>query len=460
MTLAVPRNKLKKLLDLAAKHDVDATPIGEFTDSGFFHVTYNKKTVCFLHLEFLHSQIPFSLQAEWKPPRITESEPNHVVKAENRGVNTGGKASFGQIISELVSDVNSCSREPLIRRFDHEVQGTAVVKPLVGSDEAGPSDGGVIAPVYGSRRGFVLACGINPFYSRVDTYHMAAACVDEALRNAVTTGADPDSVALLDNFCWPDPVYDEEKTPDGKYKLAQLVRAARGLHDAAVAYGAPFISGKDSMKNDYKIGAHKVSVLPTILVSAVGITPDVSRCVTSDFKAGGDAVYLLGKTGAHMGESLFFRKYGGISTRVPEVSPRRNMAVYRAYFRALQHDMVSSGHDLSEGGLAVSVAECCIAGECGVEIDLGKLTESASLTDEELLFSESCGRILVTVRLECERDFIDIFKGLIVQRIGTTRGEKTLLVRGKRGETLCSIDVQELKQRYREPLFRVLGMKS
>ncbi len=459
MTLAVPKNKLEKLLDLAAMRDVDANPIGEFTDTGVFHVTCNKKTVCYLHLDFLHSQIPFSLQAEWTPPRVTESMPGHRKKTENPGVKTGGRVDYGRIIAELVSDVNSCSREPLIRRFDHEVQGATVVKPLVGTDEAGPSDGGVIAPVYGSRRGFVLACGINPFYSRVDTYHMAASCVDEALRNAVTTGADPDSVALLDNFCWADPVYDEKKTPDGKYKLAQLVRAARGLHDTAVAYGAPFISGKDSMKNDYKIGSHKVSVLPTILVSAMGITPDVSKCVTSDFKSGGDAVYLLGATGPHMGESLFFRKYGGSSSRVPEVSPRRNMAVYRAYFTALQHELVSSGHDLAEGGLSVSVAECCIAGECGAEIDLEKLAESASLTDEELLFSESCGRILVTVRHECERAFVDIFKGLSAQRIGTIRDDKTLLVHGKSGDTLCSLDVGELKRRYREPLFRILGMK-
>jgi phosphoribosylformylglycinamidine synthase II len=459
MTLAVPKKKLKRLLDLAALRDVCAVPIGEFTDTGFFHVTYKKKTVCLLHLDFLHSQIPFSLQAEWKPPRISESPPGPVRDAESQGAKKDPGADLGRIIVELVSDVNSCSREPLIRRFDHEVQGTAVVKPLVGPDEAGPSDGGAIAPVYGSRRGFVLACGINPFYSRVDTYHMAAACVDEALRNAVTVGADPDAVALLDNFCWPDPVYDEKKTPDGKYKLAQLVRAARGLHDTAVAYGAPFISGKDSMKNDYKIGSHKVSVLPTILVSALGIVPDISKCVTADFKSGGDAVYLLGKTGSHMGESLFFRKFGWSSSRVPEVSAQAGMALYRAYFSALQQELVASGHDLSEGGLAVSVAECCIAGEIGAEIELGQFEESALLTERELLFSESCGRILVTVRPECERSFVDLFKGLSLQRIGRTTDEKTLSIRAKGGRRLCSIGVQELKHAYREPLFRVLGLK-
>jgi phosphoribosylformylglycinamidine synthase II len=459
MTLAVPQNKLKQLLELAARRDVCAVPIGEFTDTGFFHVAHKKKTVCFLLLDFLHSQIPLSLQAEWKKPLIRESLPGPVRGTESQGAGNGAGFGLGRVILELVSDVNSCSREPLIRRFDHEVQGTVAIKPLAGPDEAGPSDGGVIAPVYGSRRGFVLACGINPFYSRVDTYHMAAACVDEAIRNAVTTGADPDEIALLDNFCWPDPVYDEKKTPDGKYKLAQLVRAARGLHDTAVAYGAPFISGKDSMKNDYKIGQHKVSVLPTVLVSALGIVSDIAKCVTSDFKSGGDFVYLLGETGPHMGESLFFRKFGWSSRKVPEVSAQKNISVYRAYFNALQRELVASGHDLSEGGLAVCVAECCIAGETGVEIDLGRLEESASLTDEELLFSESCGRILVSVRPECAHSFEGIFKGLSFQRVGRTTDEKTLSIHGRGGELLCSVGVQELKNGYREPLFRVLGMK-
>ncbi|MFW6138378.1 MAG: AIR synthase-related protein, partial [Spirochaetota bacterium] len=347
MSVAVPPENLEKFLHLARKRDVLATPMGKFTDTGYFHVTYRNNTVCCLELKFLHSDIPLSLEAEWRKPGIEEKDPEPAGELDH-------------IIPDMVADLNSCSREPVIRRYDHEVGGSTVLKPLIGTREIGPSDGGVIAPVPGKKRGFVLSCGINPFYSRVDTYHMAAAAVDEAVRNAVAVGADPRQISLLDNFCWPDPVHHPHKTPDGKYKLAQLVRAAQGLHDTAEAFQAPFISGKDSMKNDYKIGRHKVSVLPTILVSALGIVPDVTKCISSDFKKEGDIIYLMGRTGSHMGQSLFYRKYGGSSASIPVVDTGENIKVYTAYYEGASRELITSGHDLSEGGLAVAVAEACI----------------------------------------------------------------------------------------------------
>jgi phosphoribosylformylglycinamidine synthase II len=447
MTLAVPEEKLERFMDLAARRDVLAVPIGSFTDSGYFRVNYDGKPVCFLGLSFLHSRMPLRLEAEWVEPEEVERPP---VPADRE---------IGGIILEMVSDLNSCSREPIIRRYDHEVQGCVVLKPLTGGREVGPSDGGVITPVYGSARGFVLASGINPFYSRVDTFHMAACCVDEAIRNAVSVGADPDYIALLDNFCWPDPVYHPVKTPDGRYKLAQLVRAARGLYRTATAYGAPFISGKDSMKNDYKIGDHTVSVLPTILVSALGIVPDTGRCVSSDFKCRGDAIYLVGRTGDHLGQSLFYRKYGGSSAKVPVVEALLNLELYRAYFAAVQEELLSSGHDLSEGGLAVAAAESCIAGRLGARIDLGLLLESGTLPDETLLFSESAGRILVSVRPGCESAFKAVFGDLPHARIGAVTGDSMLEIRGSSGTVVARVGVEDLTDAYRRPLFGVLGMK-
>ena len=447
MTLAVPQEKMRALLDLAKKRDTLAVSIGRFTDSGYFHVTYNARTVCFLELDFLHSQMPFELEAEWVKHEVPETLP-----AYDRG-------NLAGTILAMVSDLNSCSREPIIRRYDHEVQGTVVLKPLVGASEIGPSDGGVIAPVTELNRGFVLSAGINPFYSLIDTYHMAACCVDEAVRNAVTVGADPDYIALLDNFCWPDPVYDREKTPDGKYKLAQLVRAARGLYETATGYGAPFISGKDSMKNDYKIGGHKVSVLPTILVSAIGIVPNIRKCVSSDFKWPGDAIYLIGKTGRHLGQSFYYRKYGGSSGSVPIVDIGANSRAYRAYFRAVEKELIESGHDLAEGGLAIAVAESCIAGAIGADIDLGLMSEVVELQDEELLFSESAGRILVSVSLTNEKEFRLVFRGIPHAKIGRVTGDGHLRIRGTAGEERALIDVNELTGAYRSPLFSLLGMR-
>jgi phosphoribosylformylglycinamidine synthase len=446
MTLAVPGEKLEQFMRLAERREVLAVAIGEFTDSGYFHVKYAGKTVCYLDLGFLHSNIPFVLEARWIEPEITEKEPDAV-------------GAFSEIITEVVSDLNSCSREPIIRRYDHEVGGKTVIKPLVGAGGHGPSDGGVLAPVAGDSKGFVLSAGINPFYSKIDTYNMAALCVDEALRNAVAVGADPDSVAILDNFCWPDPVYDEEKTADGKFKLAQLVRAAEGLYDTATAYKTPFISGKDSMKNDYKIKNHKISVLPTILISAIGIVPDTTKCVTSDFKIEGDLVYLVGVTGKHMGQSLFYRIYDGESRTVPVVDTGANMKVYRAYHEVVKAGLVVSGHDLSEGGLAVAVAESCIAGSIGACIDLGLTDESEFLSDQELLFSESSGRFLVSVNPDLETEFLGYMKGVRTQKIGKITSEKKLLVTGKAKKGLIDVSVSELTDAFKNPLCLVLGMK-
>lgn len=460
MTLAVPKENLAEFLSLAGKRDVLAVPMGEFTDSGYFHVKYRGETVCYLSLEFLHSSIPLSLEAVWDKPEIHEKAP-------------ASRKPLSEIIVEMISDLNACSREPLIRRYDHEVGGNTVVKPLVGSDEAGPSDGGVIAPVPGDRRGFVLAAGINPFISRVDTYSMAALAVDEALRNTVAVGADPEYVALLDNFCWPDPVYNREKTPDGKYKCAQLVRAAKGLYDTAVAYKTPFISGKDSMKNDFKVRGHKVSVLPTVLVSAIGIIPDTGKCITSDFKFAGDLIYLLGKTGRHMGQSLFYRRYGGETGSIPEVSPENNMKLYRAYFEAVKAGLITSGHDLSEGGLGAALVESCIGGNIGAEVDLNLLYESGFLSDEELLFSESSGRFLVSVNPRHEDTFFKHMREAQAQKIGMILNEKQLLLFGKGKKELvklsireqgkkelAKLSIRELSEAYRKPLYAVLGMKD
>jgi phosphoribosylformylglycinamidine synthase II len=445
MTLAVPPENLDRFLELAIRRDVLAVPLGRFTDSGYFHATYEGRTICYLDLTFLHANIPLCLEARWDPPIIEEREP----------VLSG---SLVELLLELVGDLNICSREPVIRRYDHEVGGNTVLKPLVGIDEAGPADGGVIAPVPGSNRGFVLAAGINPFYSEIDAYLMAANAVDEAVRNAVAVGADPDRISLLDNFCWPDPVHDSEKTPDGRYKLAQLVRAARGCHDTAVAYGTPFISGKDSMKNDYKIGAHKVSVLPTVLISALGIVPDVRTCVSPDFKEAGDAVYLMGNTGRHLGQSLLYRKYGGSSARGPVVETGVQRELYRVYHRLVGAELLASGHDLSEGGLAVSLMECCIGGGIGAEVDLEKLMEGAGLGEMEALFSESAGRFLVSVDTAREQGFLSLTRGLPVLRIGETGGRGSLVItRG--GSILAEVPVNEMTRAFRDPLYRLLGMQ-
>jgi phosphoribosylformylglycinamidine synthase len=248
----------------------------------------------------------------------------------------------------------------------------------------------------------VISNGIAPRYSDIDTYSMAAACVDEALRNAVCVGVDLDMIAGLDNFCWPDSV-ESSKTPDGRYKLAQLVRANQAIDDVCRAYRLPCISGKDSMKNDVTMYGEKISVPPTILFSLIGNHADVRKAVSSDFKSAGDHIYLLGETHQELGASelaFMFRDEcsGGIGGEIPRINPERNLAMYRALTSAMSEGLVVSAHDCSDGGLAVALAECCFGADSGASVDIAGLESDHSHLDEwGALFGESMGRIIVSV---------------------------------------------------------------
>ncbi|MDZ4164296.1 MAG: AIR synthase-related protein, partial [Smithellaceae bacterium] len=277
MTLAVAPATIDAFLALAGKMDVEATVIGTYTDSGWFQICYGEKTVACLGLDFLHNGLPqMELKATWRPPK--PEEPDFPEPAD-----------LGGAIKSLLGRLNICSKESIIRQYDHEVQGGSVVKPLVGARNDGPSDAAVIRPLLDSFEGVVVANGICPRYGDIDTYHMTACALDEAIRNAIAVGASLDHLACLDNFCWCDPVQ-SEKTPDGEYKLAQLVRANMALYDYTTAFGVPSISGKDSMKNDYQIGATKISIPPTLLFSTIGFIKDVRKAVTMDAKKPGDLI--------------------------------------------------------------------------------------------------------------------------------------------------------------------------
>ena len=283
MTLAVAPRNVKQFLELAKKMDVEATVLGKFTASGKFHVLYGGKTVAYLDMEFLHDGVPqMKLVAKWKPPK-------------NKEPRFASPSNLGKAILGMLSRLNICSKESVVRQYDHEVQGGSVIKPLVGAENDGPSDAAIIRPLLDSMEGVVVAHGICPRYSDIDTYHMTACAIDEAIRNAVAVGADLDNLAGLDNFCWCDPVK-SAKTPDGEYKLAQLVRSNMAIYDYTTAFGVPCISGKDSMKNDYQIGKTKISIPPTILYSVIGKIKDVRKAVTMDAKRPQDLVYIIGET--------------------------------------------------------------------------------------------------------------------------------------------------------------------
>jgi phosphoribosylformylglycinamidine synthase len=360
--------------------------------------------------------------------------------------------------------LNLCSGEAKARHYDHEVKGLTVVKPWVGVRSDVPAEATVFLARHGSSRGFVLSEGVNPFYSEIDTEAMAAAVVDEAVRRQVCAGARLDRIALLDNFCWPDPV-ESESTPDGAYKLAQLVRACRGLDETARAYGTPLISGKDSMKNDAAMEGVKISVPPTLLVSALGQIDDVRNAVTLEPLAPGDVAFLLGPTRDETGGSEYFRYLGErdgiesplgeplayVGNKVPRLRSEETLPLYRSLERALAKGLVRSAATPTRGGWALAFARTVMAGELGLDLDLSDCSDLAQLPTDVALFSESPGRFLITVRPEDVEVFEREFGGTTCHRVGRVTQGGRLKVRTA-GTACLDLGVRELKIAFKRTL--------
>jgi phosphoribosylformylglycinamidine synthase II len=439
MTVAVPPDKIEAFVALAREMDVEATDLGVFTDSGYYHCLFQGRTVTYLPMKFLHEGVPqLKLRARWQDRGLEEPEFSR-------------PHDLDATLRHLLGRLNICSKESVVRRYDHEVQGGTVLKPLVGVANDGPADAAMIRPLPDSFEGVVVAHGICPRFSDIDTYHMMACAIDEGLRNFVAVGGDIEHVAGLDNFCWCDPVQ-SEKTPDGEFKAAQLVRANRALYEYCLAFGVPLISGKDSMKNDYQIGDTKISIPPTVLFSVIGKVKDLRKGVTMDVKRPGDLVYLLGLTRNELGASEYYEMLGYLGANVPKVDAASALALYKTVNRAQEKGLLASCHDLSDGGLGVALAEKAFAGGLGIHADLRQVACDRPLREDVILFSESQSRLLVTVRPENRAAFENLFAGRTVCLLGEVTDERELLILGCDGEVLVRADIDDLKEVWQSPL--------
>jgi phosphoribosylformylglycinamidine synthase len=442
MTVAVAPKDIEAFEALAALHEVEATIVAEFTNTGYFHVKHGEETVAYLPIEFLHDGVPqLELESEWIPPVQPEFIPPTSLDNTN-------------LLVEMLARPNIASKETWVRQYDHEVMAQTAVKPFVGKERDGPGDAGLIAPIHGDPQGIVVSCGIAPRYSDIDAGAMVAAAIDEAVRNAVCVGVDIDKMAGLDNFCWPDPI-ESEKTPDGKFKLAQLVRANRELERICRAYRLPCVSGKDSMKNDYGVWPNKISIPPTMLFSLFGNHADVRNTATSNFKQHGQRIYLVGNSknelGAsevayHLNEKNLVDGIGGNVPRLPE--PERQLDIYRRLSKTIQEGLIRTAHDCSEGGLAVAVAEMCIGGRLGAIIDIDGIGEGDSFSR---LWSESLGRIIVAVDAEHEMQFIEAMSDADIHLIGMVTDSQNLIIEDGYDE-LIQADVAGLTKSWKEAL--------
>jgi phosphoribosylformylglycinamidine synthase subunit PurSL len=441
MVLAVPPEKWPALLDLCIGEGVEATDLGEFVDSGRLTLRYHGEVVADLSMNFLHEGRPAVVrEAVWTPP---EDRPERLPEPRD----------FTADLLALLSHWDVCSKEWIIRQYDHEVQGRTAIKPLVGIEDDGPGDAAVVMPVRGSTRGLAVGCGINPRYGRIDPYRMAACVIDEAIRNCVAVGADPGRIALLDNFCW-----GNTERPE---TLGALVLAAEACRDVALAYGTPFISGKDSLYNEYTHEGRSLAIPPTLLISAIGQIDDVRRCVTMDLKEPDNLLLLVGMTRCELGGSLWshIREHAG--GRVPRVEPALGRPLIAALHTAIGRGLVRSCHDLSEGGLAVAIAEMALAGGYGARVDLTEVAhEDDADVDLVILFSESPTRFLIEVTPTCWDEVIEVFRGLPLGRLGLVTGvagngkgdSPRLTVHGLDHRVVIDAAVADLKTVWQRPL--------
>ena len=423
MLMAVPPENLEKVLEIFEAEQVEATVLGTYNESGMARLYYNGELLGKLVLNTLFNPPKIERSTDWTPPQLVDP----VIDVPK---------DLGEILLKLLSSYNIASKEKVVRRYDQEVKGQTVVKPLQGW-LAGPNNGAVLKPLEDSWRGIAVSSGINPRYGKIDPYWMAASVIDEAVRNNVCVGGR--RWALLDNFTWGNPEY-----PD---RLGGLLYACKGCYDVAKAYEAPFVSGKDSLYNESPMGP----VSPTLLVTALGIVPDVKKVVTMELKQSGNALYLVGLTSPELGGSEYFRLHEELGASVPKLDPEANIQAYRRILGAMDAGLVRSCHDCSEGGLGVAVAEMAFTGDLGVDLDIGMVPVSESMRDDYVLFSESNGRLLVEIAADKAEEFERIMEGSAFVCVGAVKSNRVLSV-SKDGTLLFECGLDKLIEAWKTPL--------
>ena len=438
MVMAVPPDKLDRLKALCNGEDVEVAVLGKFTPTGLLRLMYQGIEVGCVSMEFLHQgRPPVVRQAVYKPTPETICELGKLDRAAIEGT-----------LLKILAHPTVASKHWVIRQYDHEVQAGSVVKPLVGPSTNGPSDAAVVRPKLRSNRGLVLSCGMNPRLGDYDPYHMATSAIDEAVRNAVCVGADPKRIAILDNFCW-----GNTEKPE---TLGTLVRASIGCHDLAVQWKTPFISGKDSLNNEFTWfkadgGKQTIAIPCSLLISAMGQIDDCSKAITMDLKRPGNLIYLVGVTRDELAGSYAALVLGKTGGKIPKVDAALAMRSYQALHQAIQNRQVVSCHDLSEGGLAVSLSEMAFAGELGAFIDISSMRQASFIDVEVALFSESNSRILCEVNANDAAAFERTMQGLPCFKLGEVAKHNRVTVECD-GETILDTSWASLRDTWLAPL--------
>jgi phosphoribosylformylglycinamidine synthase len=424
MLLTVPPANVEGVLEIFGGEDVETAVIGKLTSYDLLRLDYKGDKVAEMGIPFLFKPPKTTRTAEYRP--VDDAEPEF---SEPEDLN--------EVLLRVLASPNVASKESVVRSYDHEVKGNTVLKPLQG-EFGGPNDAAVLKPLDGSWKGIAVSCGMNPSYGKIDAYWMAASAIDEAVRNNVAVGGR--RIALLDNFTWGNPERPE--------RLGSLVRACKACYDFAVAFGTPFISGKDSLYNESPLGP----VTPTLLITALGLVPDIRSTVSMDVKAPGDSIYIVGETFLELGGSEYYKLKGCLGKSVPKVHSAEAKKGFRAITRAIDRGLVKACHDLSEGGLAVATAEMAFAGGYGLELNLHKVPAKGVGRDDFVLFSESNSRFLVEVSEKARDKFEGLMKGKVCAKVGKATKSPRLCIKGLAGGMVVDASLGDLLKSWKRTL--------
>lgn len=434
MTLSVPKTKWKAFQKLMESRGVEATVIGEFTNSGKCIVEYKGKKIMDMDMEFLHNGLP-KQHLFTSPPAPLRSTKEGDSFSSNLGKAKDG--AYTKDLENLVAEKNIAGSSFISEQYDHEVQAGSVLKPLSGRGRIN-TDAQVFRPVLNSDRSVVLTSSTYPSYGDISTYDMAACAIDTAIRNTISAGGTLSHLAILDNFCWCSS-YDQKR-------LHQLVEAVKACYDTAVGFGTPFISGKDSMFNDFKGYDEngkpvEISVPPTLLISAISVMPDFNKTVSPEFKNASDIIYLLGETHDELGGGEYYKmihpsasatpQEGNIGN-VPKVDVKKNIKTYVALEKATQKELVASAISVNSGGLGIALAKASLGGMIGCDVSVKNVNPRGKTYGVEVkLFSESQGRILVSVPPKNSPAFEKIIKNIPYSKIGKVTNDEKFIISDK-----------------------------
>ena len=432
MTLAVPKDKWNKFSKLMTKRGVEATIIGSFNNTGICRVNYEGKTILEIDMNFLHNGLPIRKMITKRPKQNFKKE---IIKKPR---------DIQETYLKVIGLLNNGSFDFISNQYDYEVQGSSVIKPLHGRGKVN-SEVSIVSPVLTSKKAAIFSQGLYPTYSELDPYNMAGASIDTAIRNVVAAGGNIDQIAILDNFCW--------CSSNDPERLWQLKETARACYDFAISFQTPFISGKDSMFNDFKGYDEKgkevkISVPPTLLISSIGVIDNSIKAISIDIKFPEDLIYVLGETKEELGGSEYFEYLKIKGGKTPETNALRNKALYRDFYKASQKGLIASAISVTRGGIGVALAKMAIAGSLGIEVELKKMKGEIT-RDDFALFSESQGRIIVSIAKENKKEFEELMKKHVVAKVGKVVSDNRIKILGLNGKEIINVSLEKALNAYK-----------